>query len=192
MRENENMDLKIVIVGHTGHGRLTLIGRLLYDSAAMSGEHAVDAERILFKGRDYYTVVDVPDHHGFAKDTTSHAQAAILVVSCVDGIQEQTRRHVRLVNMLGIKEIITAINKLDLVDYDEGVYRRTKGEVAGLLASIGYTTGNRFVPISAMQGDNIYKPSEHTYWYHGPTLIEVLDAIQPNEVAERVGEVSTR
>jgi sulfate adenylyltransferase subunit 1 (EFTu-like GTPase family) len=185
------MDLKVVIVGHTGHGRLTLIGRLLYDSAALSGEHAVATARILFKGRDYYTVVDVPDHHGFTKDTTSQAQVAVLVISCVDGIQEQTRQHVRLVNKLGIKEIITAINKLDLVDYDEGIYRRTKGEVAGLLASLGYT-GNRFVPISAMQGDNIYKPSERTYWYHGPTLIEVLDAIQPDEIAERVVEPSTR
>jgi small GTP-binding protein len=185
------MDLKIVIVGHTGHGKLTLIGRLLYDSATLSEKSAIDATRILFKGRDYYMVVAVPDHGGFTKNTTTHAQAAILVVSCVDSVQEQTRRHLRLVNMLGIKEIIIAINKLDLVDYDEGIYRQTKREVSSLLASFGYT-GNPSVPISAMQGDNICKPSERTYWYHGPTLIEALDAIQPDEIAERVGEVSTR
>ncbi|HEY41933.1 MAG TPA: hypothetical protein G4O18_08805 [Dehalococcoidia bacterium] len=184
------MGLKIAIVGHTGHGRLTLINRLLRKSAALSEECAVDTARIMSKERDFYKVVDIPGHHGFARNTTSHAQVAILVVSCIDGIQEQTRQHVRLVSMLGIKEIIVAINKLDMVDYDEWIFRRTKVEVAGLLAALGYT-GNRFVPISAMQGDNIYKPSERTYWYHGPTLIEALDAVQPDEFAERVREPST-
>ena len=183
------MGLKIVVVGHTGHGRSTLISRLLCDSAVPSEERDMDTVHILFKGRDYYTVVGVPDHHGFTTNTTSHAQAAILVVSCVDGIQEQTRRHVHLVSMLGVKEIITAVNKLDLVGYDEWVYRRTKGEVTSLLGSLGYT-GNRFVPISAIRGDNIRRPSERTYWYHGLTLIEALDAIQHGEITERVGEAS--
>ena len=213
------MSLNVVIVGHIDHGKSTLIGRLLYDSAALpeermaemqklieeykkrfefayfldsfeeelKEERTIDTTRILFKGKDYYTVVDVPGHQEFIKNMltgAAHAQVAILVVSCVDGIQEQTRRHAFLVNMLGIKEIIVAINKLDMVDYDEDVYRRTKKEVTDLLASLGYT-GNRFVPISAMEGDNIYKPSERTYWYHGPTLIEALDTIQPAEIAER-------
>ena len=213
------MSLNVVIVGHIDHGKSTLIGRLLYDSAALpeermaemqklieeykkrfefayfldsfeeelKEERTIDTTRILFKGKDYYTVVDVPGHQEFIKNMltgASHAQVAILVVSCVDGIQEQTRRHMFLVNMLGIKDVIVAINKLDMVDYDEKIYRRTKEEVTGLLASLGYT-GNRFVPISAMEGDNIYKPSEHTYWYHGPTLIEALDAIQPGEIVEQ-------
>jgi small GTP-binding protein len=213
------MSLNVVIIGHIDHGKSTLIGRLLYDSAALpeermaemqklieeykkrfefayfldsfeeelKEERTIDTTRILFKGKDYYTVVDVPGHQEFIKNMltgASHAQVAILVVSCVDGIQEQTRRHAFLVNMLGIREIIVAINKLDMVDYDEGIYRRTKEEVTGLLTSLGYN-GNRFVPISAMEGDNIYRPSERTYWYHGPTLIEVLDAVQPKEITER-------
>jgi small GTP-binding protein len=213
------MSLNVVIVGHIDHGKSTLIGRLLYDSAALpeermaemqklieeykkrfefayfldsfeeelKEERTIDTTRILFKGKDYYTVVDVPGHQEFIKNMltgAAHARVAILVVSCVDGIQEQTRRHAFLVNMLGIKEMIVAINKLDMVDYDEDVYRRTKREVMEMLVSLGYTR-NRFVPISAMEGDNIYKPSEHTYWYQGPTLIEALDAIQPEEIAER-------
>ncbi len=150
-------------------------------------ERTIDTTRILFKGKNYFTVVDVPGHQEFIKNMltgASHAQVAILVVSCVDGIQEQTRRHAFLVNMLGIKEIIVAINKLDMVDYDEPTFDRLRDDVSGLLASLGYGD-NLFVPVSAMEGDNIYLRSQNTPWYTGPTLIEALDAIVPAEIVEK-------
>lgn len=211
--------MNVVIVGHIDHGKSTLIGRLLYDSAALPAERlaemqklieeykkrfefayfldsfeeelkeerTIDTTRVLFKGKNYYTVVDVPGHKEFIKNMltgASHAQVAILVISCVDGIQEQTRRHTFLVNMLGIKDIIVAVNKMDLVDYQEEVFKRLKEEISELLVSLGYS-GNKFVPISAIEGDNIYKASSQIAWYEGPTLIEVLDAIKPEEVGEK-------
>jgi small GTP-binding protein len=150
-------------------------------------ERTIDTTRVLFKGKNYYTIVDVPGHKEFIKNMltgASHAQVAILVVSCVEGIQEQTRRHAFLVNMLGIKDVIVAVNKLDLVDYQEEYFSRLKEEVSELLATLGYS-GNKFVPISAMQGDNIYNTSSWTDWYEGPTLIETLDAIRPEEVGDK-------
>ncbi len=213
------MSVNVVIVGHIDHGKSTLIGRLLYDSAALPEgrlaemqklieeykkrfefayfldsfeeelmeERTIDTTRILFKGKSYYTIVDVPGHQEFIKNMltgASHAQVAILVVSCVDGIQEQTRRHTFLVNMLGIKDIIVAINKMDMVDYQKPVFDRLRERVSNLLASLGYS-GNTFIPISAMEGDNIYKPSTRMDWHHGPTLIQALDKIELEEVEEK-------
>jgi small GTP-binding protein len=150
-------------------------------------ERTIDTTRVLFQGRNYYTIVDVPGHKEFIKNMLTgacHAQVAILVVSAPDGVQEQTGRHTFLLHMLGIKEIIVAINKMDLVDYDEEVFQKVKGETARLLSSMGYA-GEKFMPISAMEGDNVYKPSERMKWYHGPTLIQALDGIEPEEVSEK-------
>jgi small GTP-binding protein len=211
--------VNVVIVGHIDHGKSTLIGRLLYDSATLpeermaeiqklieeykkrfefayfldsfeeelKEERTIDTTRILFKGKQYYTVVDVPGHQEFIKNMltgASHAQVAILVVSCVDGIQEQTRRHAFLVSMLGIKEIIVAINKMDMIDFREEVFQSLKADVSKLLTSLNFTT-NQYVPISAMEGDNIYNPSTRTDWYKGPTLIQALDLLEPEEVREK-------
>jgi small GTP-binding protein len=150
-------------------------------------ERTIDTTRVLFQGRNYYTIVDVPGHKEFIKNMLTgacHAQVAILVVSAPDGVQEQTGRHTFLLHMLGIKEIIVAINKMDLVDYDEEVFQKVKGETTRLLSSMGYA-GVKFMPISAMEGDNVYKPSERMKWYQGPTLIQALDGIEPEEVSEK-------
>ncbi len=213
------MSVNVVIVGHVDHGKSTLIGRLLYDSAALpedklaeiqklieeykkrfefayfldsfeeelKEERTIDTTRVLFKGKSYYTIVDVPGHKEFIKNMltgASYAQIATLVVSAPDGVQEQTRRHSFLLHMLGIKELIVAINKMDLVDYREDVFQEVNKETTQLLSSLGFS-GVRFIPISAMEGDNVYKPSERMKWYRGPTLIQVLDEIEPEEVTEK-------
>ena len=150
-------------------------------------ERTIDTTRVLFKGRNYYTIVDVPGHKEFVKNMltgASHAQIAILVVAAPDGVQEQTRRHAFLLNMLGIKKILVAINKMDLVGYNEGVFQETKEETIRLLSSFGYS-GVIFVPISAMEGDNVYKSSLRTQWYGGSTLIQTLDEIEPEEIGEK-------
>ena len=146
-------------------------------------ERTIDTTRVLFKGKNYYTVVDVPGHREFIKNMLSgaaHAQVGILVVSAPNGVEEQTRRHTFLLHMLGIKRIVVAVNKMDLMDYSEDAFQKTRTETAKLLKSFGYS-GVEYVPVSAMEGDNVYKPSERMPWYQGPTLIQVLDSIEPEQ-----------
>ena len=147
-------------------------------------ERTIDTTRVLFKGKNYYTIVDVPGHKEFIKNMLTgacHAQVAILVVSAPDGVQEQTRRHAFLVHMLGVKEVIVAVNKMDLEDYQQSTFDRVRMETAQLLSSLGYA-GTQFIPVSAIEGDNVYQPSERMAWYQGPTFIQTLDAIEPEEI----------
>jgi len=86
--------------------------------------------------------------------------------------------------MLGIKKILVAINKMDLMGYGEKAFQEVKEETAQFLSSLGYS-GARFIPISAVEGDNVYKPSGRMEWYREPTLIQALDEIEPEEVSEK-------
>ena len=150
-------------------------------------ERTIDTTRVLFKGKNYYTIVDVPGHKEFIKNMLTgacHAQVAILVVSAPDGVEEQTGRHAFLLHMLGVKQLLVAVNKMDLVEYDKQVFQEVTDETARLLSSLGYS-GTTFIPISAMEGDNVYKPSERMEWYQGPTLIQSLDEIEPEEESEK-------
>ncbi len=150
-------------------------------------ERTIDTTRVQFKGQNYYSIVDVPGHKEFIKNMltgASHAQVAILVVSAPDGAQEQTGRHAFLLHMLGINNIIVTINKMDLVDYQGAAFQEVKDETKRLLSSLGYLT-MKFIPVSAMEGDNIYKSSTKMEWYRGPTLIQTLDGIEPEEVSEK-------
>lgn len=141
---------------------------------------------IMFKGKNLYTVTDVPGHKEFIKNMltgASHADVAVLVVASQEGIQEQTGRHAFLVNMLGIKHLFVLVNKMDAVDYDEGVYLGVKKDVSRLLESFGYHDVV-FIPGSAMLGDNIYKKSDKMPWYNGPMLIEALDSVTISKEAK--------
>lgn len=152
-------------------------------------ERTIDTTRVLFKGRgeNYYTIVDVPGHKEFIKNMLTgacHAQVAILVVSAPEGVQEQTRRHAFLVHMLGVKDIIVVVNKMDLEGYQESAFERAKAETDRLLSSLGYQQPI-FIPISAMEGDNVYKPSERMPWYQGPTLVQALDRTELEEIGDK-------
>lgn len=152
-------------------------------------ERTIDTTRVLFKGRgeNYYTIVDVPGHKEFIKNMLTgacHAQVAILVVSAPEGVQEQTRRHAFLVHMLGVKDIIVVVNKMDLEGYQKSAFKRVKAETDRLLSSLGYQQPI-FIPISAMEGDNVYKPSERMPWYQGSTLIQALDRTELEEIGDK-------
>jgi elongation factor 1-alpha len=127
----------------------------------------------------YFTIIDCPGHRDFVKNMitgASQADAAILVVSAKDGIQEQTREHLYLAKVLGIQQIVVAINKMDAVNYDKAAFEKTKTEVAKLLQSIGYKVDKiPMVACSAYVGDNVFKKSTNMSWYAGPTLVEALD-----------------
>jgi len=150
-------------------------------------ERTIDTTRVLFKGKNDYTIVDVPGHKEFIKNMltgASHAQIAILVISAPDGIQEQTKRHAFLLHMLGIEKIIVAVNKMDLVNYEERTFQEVKEETTRLLTTLD-CSAETFLPVSAMEGDNVYMPSPKTQWYQGPTLIQALDQISLGAGSEK-------
>jgi elongation factor 1-alpha len=127
----------------------------------------------------YFTIIDCPGHRDFVKNMitgTSQADGAILVVSAKDGIQEQTKEHTWLAKILGVGQLIVALNKMDAVGYDENRYNQVKAEVEKLLKGVGYKTEEiPFVACSAFVGDNIVKKSDKMPWYKGPTIIEALN-----------------
>jgi len=138
---------------------------------------------LMYKGFEtdkfYFTVIDCPGHKDFIKNMitgASQADAAILVVSCKEGIQEQTKEHVYLAKVLGIQQLIVAINKMDAVGYDEKKFIDMKGQVTKLLQSVGFKVDQiPFVPVSAFMGDNVVKASTNMPWYKGSTLVKTMD-----------------
>ncbi|WP_415380998.1 translation elongation factor EF-1 subunit alpha [Halosimplex sp. TS25] len=133
----------------------------------------------------FFTIVDCPGHRDFVKNMitgASQADNAVLVVAADDGVQPQTQEHVFLARTLGIGEMIVAINKMDLVDYEEGRYQEAVEEVTDLLNQVRFDTENaKFIPVSAFEGDNIASESENTDWYDGEILLEALNALPEPE-----------
>jgi elongation factor 1-alpha len=127
----------------------------------------------------YFTIIDAPGHRDFVKNMitgTSQADGAILVCSAKEGVQEQTKEHAYLAKVLGVGQMIVAINKMDAVNYDEHKYKETKEAMIKLLNGIGYKTAEmQFIPTSGYCGDNVAKKSDKMAWYKGPTLVEALD-----------------
>ncbi|EMA48910.1 elongation factor 1-alpha [Halococcus morrhuae DSM 1307] len=127
----------------------------------------------------YFTIVDTPGHRDFVKNMitgASQADNAVLVVAADDGVQPQTQEHVFLARTLGINELIIAVNKMDLVDYEENRYDEAVEEVKGLLDQVSFDTDNAgFIPVSAFEGDNIAESSDNTSWYDGETVLEALN-----------------
>ena len=145
-------------------------------------ERTIDTVSLMFKSKkNFYTITDVPGHKEFIKNMltgASHADVAVLVVSAEEGVQEQTRRHMFLLKMLGIKQVFVVVNKMDAVEYNKERFEEVKGQISTLLDSFDYPTEEMlFIPVSAMDGDNIYKYSEQMEWYDGPTLIDALDGV---------------
>ena len=129
----------------------------------------------------YFTIIDAPGHRDFVKNMitgASQADAAILVVSAKEGIQEQTKEHVQLLKILGVNQIVVAINKMDAVNYEESAFLKLKEEVKKLLQNVGFKIDDKaFIPISAYNGDNVVKHSDKMPWYKGYTLVEAMDAL---------------
>lgn len=129
----------------------------------------------------FFTVIDCPGHRDFVKNMitgASQADAAIFVISAKqgEGVQEQTKEHAWLMKVLGIKQLLVVLNKMDTINYDEKRFNEVKDEAIKLLKGIGYdVAGMPFIPISAWVGDNIAKASDKMSWYTGPTLVQALD-----------------
>ena len=130
----------------------------------------------------HFTIIDAPGHVDFIKNMitgAAQADAAVLVVAATEGVQPQTREHAILAKTLGINQLIVAINKMDMVNYDQKKFEEVKAEVEKILKGYGYNVSKvMFIPISALKGDNVVKKSENMPWYNGPTLYEALDKLE--------------
>ncbi|MCK4283966.1 MAG: adenylyl-sulfate kinase, partial [Candidatus Brocadiae bacterium] len=128
----------------------------------------------------HYAHIDCPGHADFIKNMitgASQAEAAILVCSVAEGVQEQTRRHAYLVKLLGLEQVVVAYNKMDLVDYDRECFRKVRADMNEFLARIGIKPAME-VPVSARCGDNVAHRSGNMPWYDGPTVVEALDVFE--------------
>jgi elongation factor 1-alpha len=140
----------------------------------------------------YFTIIDAPGHRDFVKNMitgTSQADAAILTVSAIEGIQAQTKEHVFLARTLGIKQLIVALNKVDATKpaFDEATVKRTIDEVSKLLKSVGYKEEQyQIIPVSAWTGANIKSPSSEMGWWKGDTLLKGIDKFTiPNKPTDK-------
>jgi len=144
----------------------------------------IDTARIFFKSKlREYLILDAPGHIEFIKNMVtgaSHAEAAVLVIDAQEGVQENSRRHGYLLGMLGINQVIVAINKMDLVGYDQSVFEAVKNEYSAFLQTIGITPA-AYIPLSGREGDGVASHSPAMPWYTGKTLLEALDAFEKHK-----------
>lgn len=143
----------------------------------------IDTARCFFKSsqRDYI-IIDAPGHIEFLKNMISgaaRAEAAVLVIDAKEGVRENSRRHGYILAMLGIRQVVVCVNKMDLVGYDQAHFEKIEKEYRAFLESIGAVSPRQFIPISAIEGVNLANrgAAKGTAWYKGPTLLEVLDGI---------------
>ncbi len=147
----------------------------------------IDAARVFFRTplRDYI-IIDAPGHIEFLKNMVTgaaRAEAAILLVDAKEGVQENSRRHGYLLSMLGIRQVVVAVNKIDLVDYDRATFWSIVDEYRDFLGGIGIEP-RHFVPVSARGGDMVAERSTALKWFDGPTVLEALDGLGKKPQAE--------
>jgi sulfate adenylyltransferase large subunit len=140
------------------------------------------AYRYFATPRRKFIIADTPGHEQYTRNMATGASTADLAVILVDatkGILPQTRRHAFIASLLGIRDVLAAVNKIDLVNYQEDVFLRLQQEFLELAGQLGIAR-TRCVPISALEGDNVVERSQRTFWYQGPTLLEHLETTPPS------------
>ncbi|MBI2547871.1 translation elongation factor EF-1 subunit alpha [Candidatus Woesearchaeota archaeon] len=133
----------------------------------------------------YFTIIDAPGHKDFVKNMitgASQADAGVLVVAVTDGVMAQTKEHVFLSKTLGVGQLIVAVNKMDMVNYDEAKFNKVKEEVSKLLKTVGYKPDQiPFLPLASLHGENVFKKTTKMGWYSGPTLFEAMNQLKMPE-----------
>jgi len=141
----------------------------------------IDTARIFFKtAKREYIIIDAPGHIEFLKNMISgaaRAEAAVLLIDADEGIADNSKRHAYMLSLLGIKQVVVAVNKMDLVDYDEGTFYQIKKDYLLFLEEIGIKPV-AFIPVSARNGINITGIAKEIPWYKGRTVIELIDSFQ--------------
>ncbi len=146
----------------------------------------IDTSQIRFRtpAREF-VLIDAPGHAEFLRNMVtgaSQADAALLLVDVAEGVREQTLRHVYLLHLLGIRQVVVVINKMDRVGYDDGRFREIDAEITAHLADLGLKPA-AVIPISARHGDGVVERTPAIGWYRGPTVIEALDRFAPERPA---------
>ncbi len=217
----EKPHVNLVFIGHVDNGKSTTVGRLLYDTGALSEQdyrklkaeaeakgkgtfafaYAMDnlkeerergvtidvAYKKFIGQKNQFTIIDAPGHRDFVKNMitgTSQADAAVLVVTAADaadtGPQPQTKEHAFLAQVMGLKQLIVAVNKMDEQKYAEATFKNVVDKMTKLLTGIGYKVAEqvKFVPMSAWEGENVAKSSGKMPWFKGGTLVQTLDELK--------------
>jgi bifunctional enzyme CysN/CysC len=155
---------------------------LLVDGLQAEREQSITidvAYRFFATPRRRFVVADTPGHEQYTRNMATGAstsELAVLVVNASKGLQIQSHRHARIVAMLGIRHLVMAINKMDLVDWDEAVFSRIVEEFQPLIRELGFASFQP-IPVSALNGDNVTESSAAAPWYTGPTLLKCLEEI---------------
>ena len=159
---------------------------LLLDGLSAEREQGITidvAYRYFSTDRRTYIVADTPGHEQYTRNMATGASTADLAIILIDarkGVLVQTRRHTYLVSLLGIRSVVVAVNKMDLVGYSREVFETIERDYRAFAEQIGLTE-IACVPVSAVNGDNIMAPGPRTPWYHGPTIMDVLESVEIDE-----------
>lgn len=133
-----------------------------------------------------YIIADTPGHVEYTRNMVTGAstsQASIILIDARKGVIEQTHRHFFINNLLRVKDVIVAINKMDLVDFSEETYNKIKADFSELMGKRDYQDQNiTFIPVSALKGDNVVNRSKQTPWYKGQTLLEHLEELDQKDI----------
>lgn len=156
---------------------------LLVDGLAAEREQGITidvAYRYFGTRQRAFIAADTPGHEQYTRNMAtgaSTADVAIILVDARKGILPQTRRHSYIVSMIGVRDVIIAVNKMDLVDYSEGVFHQIEADYRALIPTLGFTNIH-VIPMSARNGDNVTGPSGKTPWYTGPNLLHLLETME--------------
>ena len=156
---------------------------LLVDGLQAEREQGITidvAYRFFATAQRKFVVADTPGHEQYTRNMAtgaSTAQLAVLLVDARKGVLTQTRRHSRIVAMMGVRHVVLAINKMDLVGFEPAVFARIDADYRAFAADLGFAS-IQAIPLSALEGDNVLVASTHTPWYSGPTLMTYLNQIE--------------
>ncbi|MGV1015441.1 MAG: sulfate adenylyltransferase subunit 1, partial [Methyloceanibacter sp.] len=134
-----------------------------------------------------FVIIDSPGHEQYTRNMAtgaSHADIAILLIDARHGVKRQTRRHAAICDLVGIRRVVLAVNKMDLIDWSEARYRAIEADFRAAAGSFGFTEIVT-IPVAALTGDNVAHRSSHMPWYAGPTLLDYLENVDPK--AEQSG-----
>ena len=213
--ENKSL-LRFITCGSVDDGKSTLIGRLLYDSKQVFDDQISDVDkdgtpdlaalvdglaaereqgitidvayRYFATDKRKFIVADTPGHEQYTRNMATGASTADLAVLLIDaryGVQVQTRRHAFITSLLGIRHVVVAINKMDLAAYSQKVFNQIEEDFRAFAGGLDFTD-IRCIPICALAGDNVTKPSAHMPWYRGQDLLSTLESvdISPDETLD--------
>jgi bifunctional enzyme CysN/CysC len=162
---------------------------LLLDGLEAEREQGITidvAYRFFSTKKRAFVVADTPGHQQYTRNMAtgaSNAELAVLLVDARNGLLEQTRRHAAIVSLLGIRHVVLAVNKIDLVDFSEARFLEIEAAFAAFAKSLGFAS-LAAIPMSARDGDNVASRSKRTPWYEGPALLSLLETIDTSETRE--------